>query len=263
MSFIFKHFIIQQDKSPMKIGTDAMILGAWVDPKDARHILDIGTGTGVLALMMAQKSKAQIDAVELDENAFLQAKENFENSSWSYRLKAFHTSIQDFHPPKKYDLIISNPPYFGENFKSIAESEKYRNRKHARSVNSLSFTDLALSVSRLLENQGIFYVILPAGLTKDFIIEGEKQGLYLAEQLEIFSKSGQPPIRVISGFRKTISPVNEDKLVIYEQNGDYTDAYINLTRDYYSMDMAKRKKNPNQAVRQFIFPAKLPVIKSI
>jgi tRNA1Val (adenine37-N6)-methyltransferase len=242
--FTFKHFIVQQDKCAMKIGTDAMILGSWIQPGNAKNILDIGSGTGILSLMLAQKSNAAIDAVEIDETAFEQAKDNFQNSCWSHRLNIYHTAIQDFEPGHSYDIMISNPPYFGENLKSSAESEKYRSRKKARSIYQLSHHDLALHASRLLTDCGSFYIILPVSAQEVFIALAEKAGLYPVETLEILSKAGSSPVRIISVFcKRPVTHTVHQPFIIYEQDGQYTDNYIALTKEYYAVDMAKRKSD--------------------
>src|ERR1051325_1482144 len=111
-SFAFKEFTIRQDKCSMKISTDSVLIGAWAEAAKAKTILDIGTGTGVIALMLAQRSSAKIDAIDIDLNSVQQAKENFQQSKWKSRLKVHHTSLQDFYPLNIYDIIVSNPPYF-------------------------------------------------------------------------------------------------------------------------------------------------------
>src|ERR1043166_5945137 len=123
-SFRFRQFTVHQDKCAMKVGTDAVLLGAWVNPGSAKRILDIGTGTGLIALMLAQKSTAKIDAVDIDEEAFLQARENFRISPWFQRLGIYHQTFQEFAQENsdKYDLIVSNPPYFKETKIPMEES---------------------------------------------------------------------------------------------------------------------------------------------
>ncbi len=267
----------------MKVGTDAMILGSWTGERTgsedrARNeraesatyrILDIGTGTGVLSLMLAQgfsglhssekDSKANypgpaslsgrrgvvrgeaIDAIEIDKNAYLQAKENFENSSWRNRIHAYHISIQDFNPVdnKKYDLILSNPPYFEYNQKASKESESYNERTNARSFDKLSFTELLLNASRLLGDEGRFYVIIPAVSAASFISEAVQNNLFLFDRLNIQSKENLEPVRTILGFAKNKKDLKEDKIVIYRDNNGYTDEYIELTKNYHARDMRK------------------------
>lgn len=234
----------------MKVGTDAMILGAYVGERvmsergesQITQILDIGTGTGVLSLMLAQRTKANIDAIDIDENAYLQSKENFENSSWRNKIHAFHSSIQEFNPAnnQKYDLIISNPPYFEHNQKASRESERYNERTSARSFDSLSFADLLIHTSRLLSDEGRFYVIIPAVSVDSFISEAGKYNLFLFDRLNIQSKENQEPVRNILGFSKSKKDLKESRFVIYRDDGGYTDDYIELTKNYHVRDMRKR-----------------------
>ena len=225
----------------MKVGTDAMILGSFVPVGNVSNILDIGTGTGVLSLMLAQRTKVHIDTIDIDKDAFLQAKENFENSSWRNKLHAFQSSVQEFNPAdnKKYDLIISNPPYFEYNQKASKESDRYNERTNARSFDKLSFSDLLVHASRLLAEEGKFYVILPAAVADSFIAEAAENNTFLFDRLNIQSKQSQEPVRTILGFSKNKKELKESILVIYQDNGGYTDEYIELTKNYHARDMSK------------------------
>ncbi len=158
--FKFKQFSIEQDRCAMKIGTDGVLLGAWT-PIDNNPftILDIGTGTGIIALMLAQRSNAQqIDAFEIDEEAYEQAVDNFENSPWSDRLFCYHAGLDEFieEPEEEYDLIVSNPPFYTEDYKSDNEQ-----RDLARFTDSMPFEDLIEAADLLLSENGIFSVIIP------------------------------------------------------------------------------------------------------
>lgn len=154
--FRFKQFTVYQDQTAMKVCTDACLFGAWVAySTDPSSILDIGTGTGLLSLMLAQKSVAPIDAVEIDEQAYEQAQANFYASPWSSRLKAFHTPIQEFQG-NSYDLIISNPPFYNKDLKS---SDRKRNL--ALHSEALNLEELLTCVKRLLANNGLFAILLP------------------------------------------------------------------------------------------------------
>jgi len=228
----------------MKVGTDAMILGAYVGEITARgssQILDIGTGTGVLALMLAQKTKANIDAVEIDESSFRQAKENLDNSSWKNRIKIFHTSIQDFEPEnaEKYDLIISNPPYFEHNMKADNESSKYRERSHSRSLNTLGFEELLFQASRLMHKNGSFYLIIPYKAVKTFLVQAAKNGFLLFDRLDVKSEENQEPVRSVLGFAKYDKDISSSEIIIYNNDKTYTQDYIRLTADYYAKDLLK------------------------
>lgn len=174
MSFQFKEFSIKQDKTAMKIGTDGVLLGAWTSIKNNPYsILDIGTGTGLIALQLAQRSDAEtIDAVEIEENAYEQAFGNFENSSWSDRLFCYHASLTEFidEVDEKYDLIISNPPFYNDKYETDKEA-----RNVARFTTSLSFDELLYSVSKLLNTEGVFSVIIPFKEEEKFIALAEKK----------------------------------------------------------------------------------------
>lgn len=152
-TFIFKKFSIHQHKCAHKVGTDAVLIGSWAKVNEARTILDIGTGTGIIALMMAQKSRATIDAIDIEQSSYEQATENASHSIWADRIKVYHTSLQDFanKTTKKYDAIITNPPYFVDSSKAPDEE-----RSHARHTDTLTFADLISGVKKLLNDTGLF-----------------------------------------------------------------------------------------------------------
>ncbi len=230
--FRFKQFEVAQDKCAMKIGTDGVLLGAWVDVSDISTALDIGSGTGVIALIIAQRStQAQIEAVEIDENSFEQTEENFRNAPWSDRLQAQHDSIQNFSrkTDKKYDLIISNPPFFTGG--TLSSSNK---RNSVRHTVKLPSGDLLRCVQQLLSQKGRFALILP-------YIEGLKfQELALSYNLhctkitEVRPRASKPVERLLMQFEKRkIVPIVEE-LIVYEEEGNhYTKDYIELTKAFY------------------------------
>ncbi len=230
--FIFKQFTIRQDKCAMKVGTDAVLLGAWIKTKNAESILDIGTGTGVIAIMLAQKSFAAIDALDIEVNAYLQAKENAEQCNWNSRITVYHSSVQDFLKltPRKYDLIVSNPPYFIDSSKSAEEV-----RTHARHNDLLSFQELIDSVVGLLNKKGRFCVILPnkeAALLRKM---AEAKGLTLSKLLRVRTKENQDTEkRHIMQFEFNPEEFSEETIVI-EKDGrhEYTEEYKELTKEYY------------------------------
>lgn len=229
--FAFKQFTIHQEKCAMKVGTDAVLLGAWVTPNNPKAILDIGTGTGVIALMIAQKTEGIIDAIEIDENAFEQATENVAASKWKDRVNVHHTSLQDFskNATHKYDLIVSNPPYFVDSFKSNAEA-----RNSARHADQLPFSELIKGVLNLLDENGAFCVIMP-------VTEGYKlrelavaNNLYLTRLTLIKTKKEKTEKRFIMQFEKQNKKLIETELVIEKNDRHaYTAEYIELTKDYY------------------------------
>lgn len=231
-TFVFKQFTIHQDKCPMKVGTDAVLLGAWIQAQQSKNILDIGTGTGVLALMLAQKCTAAIDAIDVDVEAIAQAKENVEFCKWRDRIKVHHISLQKYvkECTHKYELIVSNPPYFTDSSKSPEEG-----RSLARHNDFLPFNELIEGVVKLLDQKGKFFVILPnkeAGILKDL---AEKKGLRLSRLLRVRTKHDKATEkRHIMQFEFSPTSFNEETIVIEKEGRhEYTDEYIQLTRDYY------------------------------
>ena len=240
--FRFKQFIICHDKCAMKVGTDAVLLGAWANPDNCKTILDIGTGTGVIAIMLAQKSNlsekqtrqsdAVIDAIEMDENAFLQAKENVNACKWSSRISVHHLSLQLFHRQKKekYDLIVSNPPFFAGSMKAAEQS-----RHLARHTDLLSFEDLLQGVLSLLSPTGKFCVILPSKEGDHFRSLAEKNKLYLSKLTRVRTKENKSEEkRLLMQFEFDRKTFYENLLVIEkDEPHSYTDEYKELTKDYY------------------------------
>ena len=230
--FKFKEFNINQDKTAMKVGTDGVLLGAWTSINNNPYsILDIGTGTGLIALQLAQRSNAElIDAIEIDDNAFEQAVNNFEQSNWSDRLFCYHASLAEFvdEIDDKYNLIISNPPFYSENYKSHNES-----RNNARFNDSLPFNELIESVSILLDKKGTFNVIIPFREETTFI--------NLAEQFYLFPKricrvKGNPNSEIkrsLIEFSFSENKVIETNLTIEIERHNYTKEYIDLVKDFY------------------------------
>lgn len=230
-SFHFKQFTIEQDRCAMKVGTDGVLLGAWVKVNGANRILDIGTGTGLIALMLAQKSNAIIDAIDIDKDAFEQAKKNTANSKWKERINIFHTSLQEFSgsSKNKYDLIVSNPPFFEGTYKAGTEA-----RNIARHTDeTLSFDDLITGVKNLLKPGGRFCVILPFKEGNDFIEKAFLNNLFIQKLTRVKTKSEKQEKRLMFefGFEKTNAV--EDDIVIQEADLSFTQEYIELTKAYY------------------------------
>lgn len=229
--FVFKHFKVLQDKCAMKVGTDAVLLGAWVNTGNAEKILDIGTGTGIIALMLAQKSSGLIDAIDMDINAYNQALENAMNCKWKDRVQIHHTSLQKYVTlcDKKYNLIVSNPPYFVGSSKAFEIS-----RTHARHTDQLSFDDLLDGVLKLLDTEGQFNVILPVKESHIFREMAEKDSLFLTKLTRVVTTVDKPEKRLLMRFEFTKKALEENSIVI-EQDGrhNYSDAYKELTKDYY------------------------------
>jgi len=233
MSFKFKQFTIRQDKCAMKIGTDGVLLGSWATVENTPDsILDIGTGTGVIALQLAQRSDAIIiDALEIDNDAFEQAVENFENSNWADRLFCYHCSLQEFVDEIEdvYDLIIANPPFYTDNFETDNEA-----RNKARFTTSLSFDTLLSSVSKLLSKQGVFSVIIPFKEEADFIALEKKHQLFVQRICRVQGTLGSKIKRSLMEFSFKVPKNNKlESLVIEQQRHQYTKDYQNLVKEFY------------------------------
>lgn len=230
--FAFKQFNICQDKTAMKVGTDGVLLGAWVVVDfNPNSVLDIGTGTGLIALMMAQRTDAEIiDAIELDDAAFEQAFENFEKSIWNDRLYAYHTALQKFAKQidETYDLIISNPPFFQENHQ--IKSEK---RTIARHHATLTYADLLQGVAKLLSKIGQCAFIIPFADELTFLDLALKNGLYPQRITRVKGNEISQIKRSLLQFSLTKTQPVIDELVIEISRHHYSEAYKNLVKDFY------------------------------
>jgi len=230
--FQFKQFTINQDRCAMKVGTDGVLLGAWVPIENNPFaVLDIGAGTGILSLMLAQRSNAeQIDAIEIDENAYEQCVENFEASNWGDRLFCFHAGLDEFmeEPEDEYDLIISNPPFYSEDYKT--ESEQ---RDLARFQDALPFEDLIEAAQLLLSENGIFAVIIPFKEESRFIAFAKDFNLL---PFKITRVKGTPTTEIkrsLLAFSFTEKEIEATELIIETARHQYTEDYIALTKDFY------------------------------
>ena len=232
-AFQFKQFKIEQDKCAMKIGTDGVLLGAWasIDPQPF-SVLDIGAGTGVIALMLAQRSFAElIDAIEIEENAYEQCVDNFENSDWGDRLFCYHAALDEFAEEMEgetYDLIISNPPFYDENFTSTEE-----NRNLARFTEALPFEDLVKYSAQLLAEQGKFCTIIPHKNEEELIQLASKEKLFPQKITRVRGHKNSTIKRSLLqfGFEKTALETSE--LIIEIDRHVYREDYKNLVRDFY------------------------------
>lgn len=230
--FQFKQFTVQQDKCAMKVGTDGVLLGAWA-PVDHNpfSILDIGAGTGLIALMLAQRSHAeQIDGLEVDADAHEQAVDNFENSPWGDRLFCYHASLDEFmeEPEDEYDLIVSNPPFYTDGYFSGDEQ-----RDMARHNNSLPFDDLIQASEILLSEIGVLAVVIPFKEEEKFIALAKEEQLY---PFKITRVKGTPETEIkrsLIAFSRTEKEIATDELIIETARHKYTDEYISLTKDFY------------------------------
>lgn len=231
--FQFKQFSISQDRCAMKVGTDGVLLGAWADVRDSKMILDIGTGTGVIAIMLAQRNeKAKVHGVEIEEQAYQQAQENMENSAFSERLTSFHIDIQTYMrvTDRKYDLIVSNPPFFTGGTLSATQD-----KMNVRHTVKLPHGDLLLAVKHLLNPKGKFCVILPLIEGLRFKELAERAGLFCTKMTEVRPKAEKAVERLLLQFENQGNMMLQNQLIIQAKDGrhDFTEEYTALVKDFY------------------------------
>ncbi|HEY8935539.1 MAG TPA: methyltransferase [Cyclobacteriaceae bacterium] len=228
--FRFKQFTIHHDRSTMKVGTDGVLLGAWANINAAQSILDIGTGSGLIALMLAQRSTSsvKIDAVELEAHASHEATENVKHSPWSEKITVHHTAIQQFESALKYDMIISNPPYF-ENSQKPPEAK----RAITRHTDTLSFEDLLRETVRLLNKKGKLNVILPYKEGLNFIERASQYQLTCNRQWTFHTRKEKPIERLLLEFSYHSKPIETGDIVLYEEEENWSAEYKELTKEFY------------------------------
>lgn len=227
--FRFKQFTIYQDACAMKVGTDGVLLGALADVNNVYNLLDIGTGTGLVALMLAQRCPTlSIDAIEIDEQAAQQATQNIAESPWPH-IQVHCTSLQAYRPQQHYQLIVSNPPYFVNSLKTPVA-----NRTTARHTDSLSFQELIEGVDRLLADTGKFWVVLPHNVQHHFCSIARQKGLYTYQVVHVFPRANKAAKRIVMGFSRQEGIALEQNLIIEEeQRHQYTHAFAQLTAPFY------------------------------
>lgn len=231
--FKFKHFTVQQSASAMKVGTDAMILGAFIETEDKIGALDIGTGTGVLSLMLAQKNEnLQVIAIDIDEVAVEEANLNFYNSPWSKRLIAIQNDFLLHTFEKHFDLIVSNPPYFS----TTNENDDTR-KAQARHVSSLEIGPFIKKTKFLLRPDGRFWLIIPYIDFTKWYIHAEINGLRIAKRIDVIGKEGNEPIRCILKFDQSTVFTKNETFCIRKADNSYTDEYIALTKEFHGTEL--------------------------
>ena len=228
-TFHFKQFSICQDKTAMKAGTDGVLLGAWCEVNGASRVLDIGTGTGLIALMAAQRTDvAQIIAIEIDKDAYNQAVRNVNESPFKDRITVINEDFRNYNNHHKFSHIISNPPFFTE-----ATGSSDHKRQLARQALSLPFDILIKGVAAMLDDFGKFSVIIPWGVTLDFVRLCALHHLHLCRKTAVISREGREPIRALLTFSNEILPLQQNSLIIRDSNGNFTMPYKHLTANFY------------------------------
>lgn len=229
--FRFKRFQVQDKGATHKVGTDGVLLGSWVSILDTdRLLLDIGTGSGVIALMLAQRTRddAHIDAIDIELSDVLQAQMNATQSPWSHKVTVHHTPLQNFSTGLRYDVIVSNPPFF---INSLQPPEKRRSQ--ARHTLSLSFEDLISASMRLLQPQGRMAIVLPHREGEDFLSMASDAGFFPARITAFRSRRHKPIERLLLEFSQQPGPISRTELILHSDGAEWSPEYRALTRDFY------------------------------
>lgn len=227
--FQFKHFGINDSECAMKIGTDGVLLGAWADVKLSHNILDIGSGSGLISLMLAQKSNANITGIEIDKNAAKQSIDNINNSPWKNRITIINDDFTQWaNNLDKFDHIVSNPPFFNNG--PIAPS---KNRATARHEKILGYDQLIKLSIQLLTDDGKLSIISPYNRKNDIIFYCELSQLYISRITNVYSKEDGKPVRILWEICKNKCPLTQSNISIRNNNNEYSIEYMNLTKDFY------------------------------
>ncbi|SEG05013.1 tRNA1(Val) (adenine(37)-N6)-methyltransferase [Parabacteroides chinchillae] len=228
--FQFKKFTVWHDKCAMKVGTDGVLLGAWANTYLCKNILDVGTGTGLIALMLAQRSTAQADAIDIDADACLQAKENIQASIFAGQINIYHTSFEEYikQTDKRYDLIVSNPPYFTDSLKCPDHK-----RTTARHTESLQLFDLITGCLQIVTSNGRIALILPFDKKEELMKIAEENKLFAIRITNVIPVPGAEPKRILIELSPAQSLKIENELTIEKARHQYTPEFKALTRDYY------------------------------
>ena len=227
-SFTFKQFEVRQERCAMKVGTDGVLLGAWARVEHCSHILDMGTGTGLVALMAAQRSHADIVAIDLDSDAVAQAAENVASSPWGNRIQVVEADARALCSSQLFDAILCNPPFF-ENSLKCPDSA----RTMARHTDTLSFDELARSASSLLAPDGELSVVIPYDRAHDMTVSAACNGLFATRQTIIVPVQGGKPKRILMAFTREGSSHTTEMLCIQDAERQYTPEYVSLVENFY------------------------------
>jgi tRNA1Val (adenine37-N6)-methyltransferase len=228
--FRFKQFVVDDNSCAMKVGTDGVLLGAWTTVPQKGSFLDIGTGCGLIALMVAQRSTTQITAIETDMESVQQSLQNFSNSPWAERLTCIEGAVQQYNSDTKFSLIVTNPPFFSNSLKA---PEKQRNI--ARHNDTLPPEGLLYAVDKLLSPDGIFSFILPVKEAQYLINIATSYHLFLNRSCLVFSKEGKQPNRFMGEMSRFETKLKEETLTIRNEEGKYSREYRTLTEAFYLM----------------------------
>ena len=231
--FRFKQFNVIQDLSAMKIGTDAMLLGSLVEMNNISKIVDVGSGTGVIGLMLAQKYQdASITGVEMDESSYLETKMNYQNSPWNYRLTPVHSDFLLYESDQQFDCIVSNPPYY----QTRLENTDVR-KSQARHESALPVAGMIRKVSELLLETGSFWVIIPVEVISCWEENTSKYDFSIVTKISIRGRENGPIKRYVLEFRRKSGCLVEREIIIRKTDGKYSEQYIALTQDFHFNDL--------------------------
>ncbi len=240
--FNFKEFGIYHNNSTMRVSSDSIILGATIVGGRYSQILDIGTGCGIIALMIAQKTKSQIIAIDIHKDSIIEAKRNFLLSKWSKNFTALHIELSEFTKNCKlrFDLIVSNPPYFFEDIKA-----KNKKRDLARCNDNLTFDELCRNVKNLLTENGSFWLILPESVFRKFCFEATSQILFCIKKIFIKNKQDSESCLIVSQWKNISQPTQTETIIIKKDDDSYTDEYLKIVEPFIKLD---KKKTTFEAV---------------
>ena len=232
MMFNFKQFSISHSQSTMKVGTDAVLLGAWIPlPENCENILEIGSGCGVIALMLAQRTNAKITGIDIDENSIIEAQKNAENSSWKNNVQFIHQNVQDFaqKTTQKFEVIVSNPPFFENSLKSPKP-----NKNISKHTITLSLEQILNMVHILLSENGRFGLILPIEASEKIEKLATEKHLYVTKRMQVYPTPTKKANRMLLMFERKKNICEEEKLII--RDGGYTEEYLEMVREYLRIE---------------------------